>query len=121
MSLGLSLKLRSMLWISDICHGRLPLTCDVILKALYLVYCFLSVLSIWWHVLFFYYFRININVLSCCVHAGSWLIQHGILWMDCNLGFVCIEQYLVLARCLLTKCNSYLLILQLHLLDSIRV
>jgi hypothetical protein len=73
MCLGFGVKLCSRLGISVVCQHRWPLSCDIILEALYFIDSFLGVLCISSNAMLLYHFWIDVDVLSSCVHAGSWL------------------------------------------------
>jgi len=86
MCLRFGIELCAGLGVSGVGQHRWSLSCDIILEALYLIDGFLGVLCICHNVLLLHRFWIDVDVLSSRIHAGSWLRQHRILWVDCNLG-----------------------------------
>ena len=80
----------------------------------------LRVLRVGHHVLLFHCLLVEVDILARSVHAGPWLVEHGILRVDGNLWLV-IEKDLILTRGLLAKSNGYLLILKLHLFYGVSV
>ena len=71
--LGFGIELGARLRIPIVGQHRLPLSCHVILEALYFIDSFLGVLCISSNAMLLYHFWIDVDVLSSCVHAGSWL------------------------------------------------
>jgi len=94
MCLGFGIKLWARLGISVVCQHRWPLSCDIILEALYFIDSFLGVLS-GDDAMLLYDFLVDVDVGSGGVHAGPRLCQHGVLRVDCYLRLR-VEEHFVL-------------------------
>lgn len=92
--LGFGIELSARLRIPIVGQHRLPLSCHVILEALYFIDSFLGVLS-GDDAMLLYDFLVDVDVGSGGVHAGPRLCQHGVLRVDCYLRLR-VEEHFVL-------------------------
>ena len=94
--LGFGIELRARLRIPILGQHRLPLSCHVILEALYFIDSFLGVLSGDDAMLLYdFLVDVDVDVGPGGVHAGPRLCQHGVLRVDCYLRLR-VEEHFVL-------------------------